>query len=132
MQTGEEGSLEFGRDVNACRYVNGARETPNEEVHAPLDLGPPAPACHCAGSDSERVQAADEETLRAKYAEGCTLQVHQPQRWAPNVARLVRALERRLGCLVGANAYLTPPGKVSWLEALLLAARARHARSGTG
>ncbi|KAK9839615.1 hypothetical protein WJX81_001019 [Elliptochloris bilobata] len=84
---GEEGPLEFGRDVNACRYVDGVRETPNEEV-------------------------ADLATLKYKYyVEGCTLQLHQPQRWAGNVARLVRALEAKFGCLVGANAYLTPPGK---------------------
>lgn len=30
---GEDGSLEFGRDVNACRFVDGVRETPNAEVN---------------------------------------------------------------------------------------------------
>jgi len=37
-------------------------------------------------------------------------QVHQPQRWEDNAWRLMAALESQLGALVGANAYLTPPG----------------------
>ena len=44
------------------------------------------------------------------YNEGCTLQLHQPQRWNPALWRLVAAMETQLGCLVGANAYLTPSG----------------------
>ena len=37
------------------------------------------------------------------------LQVLQPQRFNDSVWRLVSALERKLGCLVGCNAYITPP-----------------------
>ena len=44
------------------------------------------------------------------YNEGCTLQLHQPQRWNPALWRLIAAMETELGCLVGANAYLTPSG----------------------
>lgn len=43
------------------------------------------------------------------YKEGCTLQVHQPQRYFGDLAGLCWGLEQRLGCLVGINAYLTPP-----------------------
>ena len=43
------------------------------------------------------------------WREGCTLQVVQPQRWEPRLMGLVAALEAQLGCLVGVNAYLTPP-----------------------
>ena len=37
-------------------------------------------------------------------------QFHQPQRFSDDFWRLLAALERQLGCLVGANTYLTPPG----------------------
>lgn len=42
--------------------------------------------------------------------EGATLQVHQPQRFVDSLVGLCEGLERELGCLVGANAYLTPCG----------------------
>ena len=48
----------------------------------------------------------------ALYREGCTLQLHQPQRWNEALWRLIAAMERQLGCLVGANAYLTPAGMI--------------------
>ncbi|PSC74527.1 bifunctional lysine-specific demethylase and histidyl-hydroxylase MINA [Micractinium conductrix] len=83
----EEGEpLEFGVDVNAARYVDGKRETPNGEV------------ADCATLD------------RLYHNEGCTMQFHQPQRFSDDFWRLLAALERQLGCLVGANTYLTPPG----------------------
>ena len=54
-------------------------------------------------------QVADSKTVWGLYQEGCTLQVHQPQRWEKPLANLCALLEQRLGCLVGINAYLTPP-----------------------
>lgn len=55
-------------------------------------------------------QVADSKTVWGLYKGGCTLQVHQPQRFQEGLARLCSGLEQRLGCLVGINAYLTPPG----------------------
>ncbi len=55
------------------------------------------------------VQVADSRTVWGLYKEGCTLQVHQPQRFQEDLAGLCSGLEQRLGCLVGINAYLTPP-----------------------
>lgn len=82
----KSGPLEFGVDVNAARYRDGTRETPNGEV-------------------------ADAATLSTLHnSEGCTLQVHQPQRFFDPCWRLLAALERELGCLVGTNAYMTPTG----------------------
>ena len=37
-------------------------------------------------------------------------QFHQPQRFSEELWRLLAALERQLGCLVGCNSYLTPKG----------------------
>jgi lysine-specific demethylase/histidyl-hydroxylase NO66 len=48
---------------------------------------------------------ADAATLQELHNhEGCTLQVHQPQRFFDPCWRLLAALERQLGCLVGTNA----------------------------
>lgn len=56
-------------------------------------------------------QVADVETLRTLFRdEGCTLQLHQPQRFVDPMWRLMAALEGSLGCLVGCNSYLTPAG----------------------
>ncbi|GAB4813452.1 hypothetical protein N2152v2_000498 [Parachlorella kessleri] len=82
----EEGEpLLFGTDINAVRYANGVRETPNGD------------------------EVADAGSLKDLFVrEGCTMQVHQPQRFVDPLWRLLAALERQLGCLVGCNAYLTP------------------------
>ncbi|DBA73237.1 hypothetical protein WJX77_009828 [Trebouxia sp. C0004] len=77
--------LEFGRDLNAARYMDGKRDTPNAQV-------------------------ADSKTVWGLYRDGCTLQVHQPQRFQKHLAGVCSGLEQRLGCLVGINAYLTPSG----------------------
>ena len=102
-------SVLFGRDVCASRYRRGARENLGGEPGTPVtaaalrrlygrseegDREPPAPSLSAS--------APSPPSLRA------TLQVHQPQRWCDASWRLVAALEARLGCLVGANAYLTP------------------------
>jgi len=79
-----ENPLEFGVDLNASRFVDGVKEMANGKV-------------------------ADSEAIAELWREGCTLQVVQPQRWEGRLLRLVAALEGHLGCLVGANAYLTPP-----------------------
>ncbi|KAK9820082.1 hypothetical protein WJX72_005919 [[Myrmecia] bisecta] len=82
-----KGPLRFGLDVNAAKYSDGLRKTLNPEA-----------------------QAADAKALNKLFAGGCTLQLHQPQRFAEGLWRLCAALERQLGCLVGSNAYLTPAG----------------------
>jgi lysine-specific demethylase/histidyl-hydroxylase NO66 len=51
------------------------------------------------------LQVADAATLQELHnKEGCTLQVHQPQRFFDPCWRLLAALEKQLGCLVGTNA----------------------------
>ena len=51
--------------------------------------------------------------MRLFEDEGCTIQLHQPQRFSDPLWRLIAALEKQLGCLVGANAYHTPAGALS-------------------
>jgi len=62
---------------------------------------------------------ADSKTVWGLYKDGCTIQVHQPQRFQNDLAEVCSGLEQRLGCLVGINAYLTPPGtQVSTIPSL--------------
>ena len=58
-------------------------------------------------------QEADVKTVLGLYNEGCTMQLHQPQRFNPHLWQLIAGLETELGCLVGSNAYLTPAGLIS-------------------
>jgi hypothetical protein len=54
----------------------------------------------------------DAATLRQLHdGERATLQITQPQRYLDPAWRLMASLEASLGCLVGANAYLTPAGE---------------------
>ncbi|KAG2434336.1 hypothetical protein HYH02_012356 [Chlamydomonas schloesseri] len=82
----EIGPLVFGRDVVAVRYIDGKR-------------------------DEIRASFATSESLTALHDDAhATLQLHQPQRFVNACWRLLAALEAQLGCLVGCNAYVTPPG----------------------
>ena len=56
------------------------------------------------------LQVADSKTVWGLYKEGCTLQVHQPQRYCDKLAGICSGLEQRLGCLVGINAHIMPAG----------------------
>ena len=78
-------AMQWGIDVNAARYINATRETLNGDG-----------------------DVAAEEMQHIYTDLGCTLQVHQPQRWDANIHRIVAALESQLGCLIGCNSYITP------------------------
>ena len=92
-------ALEWGADVNAVRLRGGRKEVMNGGAAAGAD-GPPADA-----------EVTSELLERLYRDEGCTLQVHQPQRWNDRLWKVCAALEEELGCLAGCNAYITPPGQ---------------------
>ena len=96
-------SLEWGVDVNAVRLRGGRKEVVNGGVAAD---GLPAAA------DAEGAPGPGFKELERLYREeGCTLQVHQPQRWNDRLWRACAVLEEHQGCLTGCNAYITPPGQ---------------------
>jgi hypothetical protein len=76
-----------GRDVVGAKYVGGVR--------------------HTFLSDHGSKLVNPEKMLQ----KGWTLQIHQPQRFNDDLWRLCASLEGSLGCLVGCNQYITPPGK---------------------
>ncbi|XP_019617148.1 PREDICTED: bifunctional lysine-specific demethylase and histidyl-hydroxylase MINA-like [Branchiostoma belcheri] len=79
--------IEYIRDVNVCRYVNGRRESLN-------------------GTGRATCKQIDKLFDQSR----ATLQFHQPQRFQDKLWQLCSLLECLFGCLVGANVYMTPPG----------------------
>ncbi|XP_019617139.1 PREDICTED: bifunctional lysine-specific demethylase and histidyl-hydroxylase MINA-like [Branchiostoma belcheri] len=79
--------IEYIRDVNVCRYVNGRRESLNGTGRA----------------TSKQIDKLFDQSR-------ATLQFHQPQRFQDKLWQLCSLLECLFGCLVGANVYMTPPG----------------------
>ncbi|CAK0845716.1 unnamed protein product [Prorocentrum cordatum] len=77
--------LHFERDINLARCVAGKQVMQNGRGQA---------------------EAA---AVAAAVAEGCSVQVVHPQRFAPAVAALLARLEGFFGCLWGANSFRTPP-----------------------
>lgn len=83
-------SVQFGRDLNACRYHSGRVE----DVGAPPGSGP----------------RLTPERFQRLYQDGVTVQFFQPQRFQEGLWRVMENLESFFGCLVGCNVYLTPGG----------------------
>lgn len=76
----------FGRDISACKYHGGKRT-----------------------NFEKKGRASEAKLLQLFEKEGATLQVHQPQRWMDALWEVLEMLESFFGCLVGCNAYITPP-----------------------
>jgi lysine-specific demethylase/histidyl-hydroxylase NO66 len=83
--------LRHGEHLRVCRFADGER-------HEIVSAGGPT----AIAERSEVASAFDER--------GCTVQFFQPQRFSDPLWRLQAGLEKELGQLVGASAYLTPPG----------------------
>ncbi|KAI9590662.1 hypothetical protein GQX74_008829 [Glossina fuscipes] len=77
--------LEFTKNIDVTSYKNGERETLNPEGRA---LPP---------------------TIWDHYGQGCSIRLLNPQAFLPNLYTLNSTLQEYFHCLVGANAYLTPP-----------------------
>ncbi|XP_044518000.1 ribosomal oxygenase 1 [Gracilinanus agilis] len=78
--------IQFGLHLDAARYRNGQRET----------LNPPG-----------RALPAIAWSL---YRDGCSLRLLCPQAFSAVVWQVLSVLQEHFGSMVGANAYLTPPG----------------------
>ncbi|XP_072485287.1 ribosomal oxygenase 1 [Notamacropus eugenii] len=78
--------VHFGLHLDAARYRSGRRET----------LNPPGRALPA--------------TAWALYRDGCSLRLLCPQAFSAVVWQVLSVLQEHFGSMVGANAYLTPPG----------------------
>ncbi|XP_036451626.1 ribosomal oxygenase 2 [Colossoma macropomum] len=77
--------LEYARDLNVCRCVNGKKKVMNKE-----------------GRVNYSQLRKDFDQKRA------TIQFHQPQRFKDELWRIQEQLECFFGSLVGSNVYITP------------------------
>ncbi|XP_042564546.1 ribosomal oxygenase 2 isoform X2 [Clupea harengus] len=77
--------LEYARDVNVCRCVNGKKKVMNKE-----------------GRVNYNHLKKDFDQKKA------TIQFHQPQRFKDELWRIQERLESFFGSLVGSNVYITP------------------------
>lgn len=77
--------VEFTKNIDITSYKNGVRETLNPEGRA-------LPAA-----------------VWDQYGQGCSIRVLNPQTFLPDVYALCSTLQEFFHCMVGANAYLTPP-----------------------
>ncbi|XP_018610595.1 ribosomal oxygenase 2 isoform X3 [Scleropages formosus] len=77
--------LEYARDLNVCRCVNGKKKVMNRKGRV--------------------IYSQLEKDFNQRRA---TIQFHQPQRFKDELWRIQEQLECFFGCLVGSNIYLTP------------------------
>lgn len=77
--------LEYGRDLNVCRCINGKKKVLNKD-----------------GRVNYNVLHKDFVHNKA------TIQFHQPQRFKDELWRIQEKLECFFGALVGSNVYITP------------------------
>ena len=93
----DTGALPYGSALDVVRYDGTVRHTLNYNVEDEGDAA--VNAC-----------ADPAVFVRRLGGEGCSARVLHPQRRSPALASVLCALEGFFGCLVGCNAYLTPPG----------------------
>ena len=94
----EDVELYFGEHINVYEFVDGAKHMRN-----------PAPS-GVDGEEEEDDVLATRAAIVELMACGCSLQFHQPQQHSAALHELLAGMEAQLGCLVGANIYITPAG----------------------
>jgi lysine-specific demethylase/histidyl-hydroxylase NO66 len=97
-------ALRYGQDLNVTRY-----EEQNDGVkrRVTLDLLPPNIGSVEEGDTVEYV-VADAKDVWSNFQSGCTVRLLCPQKHVDPVHSLLSTLELEFGCMIGANAYLTP------------------------
>ena len=94
----EKYPLAYGRDLNVTRYD----DTMGEGVKRRITFD--------QTSEKDPV-IADSKDLWANFENGNTIRLLCPHQYNDSVHCLLSTLELELGCMIGANAYLTPSGE---------------------
>jgi ribosomal protein L16 Arg81 hydroxylase len=92
--------LYYGRDLNVTKYQKDAHGVKRRVT---LDKLPEDEKDEATGILVNRAE------LWSNYANGCTIRMLCPHKQDDSVHALLSTLELELKCMVGANAYLTPP-----------------------
>ena len=92
--------LYYARDLNVTRYK---KNSDGIKRRITLDKLP--------SNDKEKNAGVlvDSAELWSNYEKGCTIRLLCPHKHEDNIHSLLSTLELELQCMVGANAYLTPP-----------------------
>jgi lysine-specific demethylase/histidyl-hydroxylase NO66 len=105
----ETKAMYYGRDLNVTRYEKSHKDGVKRRVT--LDLVK-ATGSKSDGDDIEdNFIRSDPEIVWSQYEQGCTVRLLCPHQHADTVHSLLSLLELEMGCMVGSNAYLTPPGQ---------------------
>jgi lysine-specific demethylase/histidyl-hydroxylase NO66 len=94
-------TMYYGRDLNVTKYVKD--EETGDKRRLTLDTTPQTPE-----EEDEGVKINPKEIWK-NYGQGCTVRLLCPHKQEDKVHTLLSTLESELQCMVGANAYLTPP-----------------------
>mmetsp|Transcript_24214 Transcript_24214/g.57140 ORF Transcript_24214/g.57140 Transcript_24214/m.57140 type:complete len:632 (-) Transcript_24214:1011-2906(-) len=97
-------SLYYGRDLNVTKYKKGT-----DGVKRRITLDKIDNDNHDQDDDEPSGVLVDNSELWSNYDKGCTIRLLCPHKYNDAVQSLLSTLEHEFHCMVGANAYLTPP-----------------------
>ena len=95
-------SMYYGRDLNVTKYRKG-----RDGVKRRITLDKIADGDEY-DEESKGVLVENSE-LWSNYNDGCTIRLLCPHKYSDAIQSLISTLELEFHCMVGANAYLTPP-----------------------
>ena len=99
----ENHSMYYGRDLNVTKYKKGI-----DGVKRRITLDKISEDDDSDGDESRGVLVKNSE-LWSNYDNGCTIRLLCPHKHNDAIQSLLSTLELEFHCMVGANAYLTPP-----------------------
>lgn len=97
-------SMKYGKDLNVTNYC---RSLSGEKERITLDQLPDSDGLN---SDDSSFVIAESQDVWANFDDGCSVRLLCPHKHNDRVHFLLSMLEQEFGCMVGANAYLTPGG----------------------
>ena len=100
----------YGRDLNVTRYEKG-RDGVKRRVTLDMIKSRSNPDEDFDPNDLDNYVKVDTESLWTNFQQGCTVRLLCPHKNADTIHSLLSLLELEWGCMVGANAYLTPPSQ---------------------
>ncbi|KAL7565240.1 hypothetical protein ACA910_014538 [Epithemia clementina (nom. ined.)] len=102
-----QNSMCYGRDLNVTRYEQDKHGVMRRTT---FDLVKSS-ASKSKDDDSAEPDfvVAEPEVVWTQYQQGCTVRLLCPHKHCDPVHSLLHLMELEFGCMVGANAYLTPP-----------------------
>ncbi len=94
--------MQYGKDLNVTKYCE---DEYGEKRRITLDLLPDMK--NNDGEDLEYV-LAESNDVWSNFSDGCSVRLLCPHKYNDRIHALLSTLELEFGCMIGANAYLTP------------------------